>query len=58
MTTGADYYVIEGKLNQVGDELDRPEDFEKRGTGVNTMTYWVTNNILEDWIELPDVTPA
>ena len=52
-----DYYIVEGKVDLVGDELDRPDDFEKRGTGVNTQTYWVSGNVLHDWIELPDVTP-
>lgn len=30
---------------------------EKRGEGVNKLVYWVTDNILEDWIQLPDVKP-
>jgi len=30
---------------------------EKRGEGVNRLVYWVTDNILEDWVQLPDVKP-
>jgi hypothetical protein len=53
-----DYYVAEGMLAGNGaEDIDRPKNFEPRGTGVNTLTYWVTDNVLEDWIELPDITP-
>lgn len=30
---------------------------EKRGEGVNKLVYWVTDNILEDWVQLPDSRP-
>jgi len=30
---------------------------EKRGEGSNKHVYWVTDNILEDWIQLPDIKP-
>ena len=53
-----DYYVAEGMLAGSGaEDIDRPKNFEPRGTGVNALTYWVTDNVLEDWIELPDITP-
>ena len=53
-----DYYVAEGTLAGSGaEDIDRPKNFEPRGTGVNTLTYWVTDSVLEDWIELPDITP-
>ncbi len=43
--------------------LDKPEEIntifgvEKRGEGVNKHVYWVTDNILEDWVQLPDLRP-
>jgi len=30
---------------------------EQRGEGVNRWVYWVTDNLLDDWIQLPDVKP-
>lgn len=30
---------------------------ETRGNGVNTHVYWVTNNLLNDWIQLPECKP-
>lgn len=30
---------------------------EKRGEGVNRLVYWVNDNLLEDWIQLPDANP-
>ena len=28
---------------------------EKRNEGANTYVYWVTDNLLNDWIQLPEV---
>lgn len=43
-----------------GDEegIERPPDFEANGTGVNKNTYWVTTNILDSWVKLPDLLPS
>jgi radial spoke head protein 4/6 len=52
-----DYWVIEGVLDAA--EEDRGHwTQEKRGEGVNRYVYWVNESLLEDWIQLPDVTPA
>lgn len=52
-----DYWVIEGVLEAA--EEDRSHwSQEKRGEGVNKLVYWVNENLLDDWIQLPDVTPA
>lgn len=32
-------------------------DSENYGTGINTYSYWVSNSILGNWVELPLVTP-
>lgn len=51
-----DYWVIEGVLDSA--EEDRAHwSHEKRGEGVNKLVYWVNDNLLEDWIQLPDATP-
>lgn len=51
-----DYYVIEGQLDEF-EELELPSNYEPRGKGVNKYVYWVTDNILSDWIQLPDSNP-
>lgn len=52
----ADFWVVEGILDSSEeDKLDK--DQEARGVGVNKLVYWVTTNLLEDWIQLPDVKP-
>jgi len=30
---------------------------EPRGTGLNNAVYWVSDNLLNDWIQLPDCRP-
>lgn len=30
---------------------------EARGEGVNRWVYWVTDELLSDWVQLPDVKP-
>ena len=30
---------------------------ETRGEGVNKLAFWVTDNLLNDWIQLPDAQP-
>jgi hypothetical protein len=51
-----DYWVIEGVLDQAEEERAH-WSHEKRGEGVNKMVYWVNDNLVEDWIQLPDATP-
>lgn len=54
--TKKDYWVCSGHLPG-SDELDRPRDQEVRGKGCNSLVYWVTDDLLSDWIQLPDVRP-
>lgn len=36
---------------------DAPPTSEMKGNeGINRYTFWVSNSILEDWYELPDIT--
>lgn len=39
------------------EESGLPENMEKRCEGVNQLVYWVTDNLLNDWIQLPDCRP-
>lgn len=56
MATKNDYYVIEGQLHE-NEKLEIPFGQEPRGKGVNNHVYWVTENVMNDWVELPDVNP-
>ena len=59
--TQKDYYIAEGVVEggeEGGEGESRPADQEAKGTGVNKFTYFVTDNVLDKWIKLPDLTPA
>ena len=34
-----------------------PQDVEQKGSGINSLSYWVTSSLSEEWVELPLVTP-
>jgi hypothetical protein len=51
-----DYFVVEGELKEV-EETELSKNCEPRGQGVNKYVYWVTDNILSDWIQLPEANP-
>ncbi len=51
-----DYLVVEGMLESA-EETVTDNIVEKRGLGVNKYVYWVTDCILEDWVQLPDAKP-
>ena len=54
--TYKDYWVVEGILD-AAEEDSADTTMEKRGEGVNKFVYWVTDNLLEDWVQLPDIKP-
>lgn len=56
MGTNKDYWVVSGVLVEP-EENNQNESIEKRGTGVNQLVFWVTDNLLNDWIQLPDCLP-
>lgn len=39
------------------EEKSKNPMIEKRGEGANTHVFWVTENLLKDWIQLPDAEP-
>jgi len=54
--TKKDYWICSGTLG--GDEESGlPAGQEPRGKGVNAVVFWVTDNLLSDWIQLPDCRP-
>lgn len=50
-----DYWIVSGELDST--EMDVDRSCEARGRGCNKLCYWVTDNLLHDWIQLPDVRP-
>lgn len=54
--TQKDYWVASGVL-EAPEEFNLDRNVERRGTGVNQVVFWVTDNLLSDWIQLPDCKP-
>ena len=45
-----------GRLPQAEEDV-KDASMEARGKGVNETVFWVTDNLLNDWIQLPDCKP-
>ena len=54
--TSCDYWIAQGVLNSQEENPANVQQ-EKRGDGVNSTVFWVTNSLVGDWIQLPDVQP-
>ena len=54
--TEQDYWIAIGRLPQAEEDSSDPTA-EARGKGVNETVFWVTSNLLTDWIQLPDARP-
>ena len=54
--TEKDYWVAVGRL-AVAEEDSKDANVERRGEGVNELVFWVTDNLLNDWTQLPDCRP-
>ena len=53
--TEKDYWIASGTLPF---QEEKPQDGqEKRGDGANSQVYWVTQDVLSDWVQLPDAQP-
>jgi len=51
-----DYFIACGNVGKVfQDEIG--EEVEPRGKGVNEITYWVTDDLMDKWVELPLISP-
>ena len=53
--TQKDYWIANGRIPT--SEEPAAKNQEPRGEGVNTFVFWVTDNLLNDWIQLPDCLP-
>ena len=51
-----DYWVAMGSLPQAEEDA-KDNTVEPRGKGVNELVFWVTDSLLNDWIQLPDCRP-
>lgn len=47
--TQKDYWLATGSLS-AAEETSSDKTVEKRGDGVNKSVFWVTDNLLNDWI--------
>lgn len=47
--TQKDYWVVSGVLIEP-EENGIAREVERRGTGINQLVFWVTDNLLNDWI--------
>ena len=47
--TQSDYWIAMGQ-GAPAEEDSKDASVEKRGTGVNSSVFWVTDNLLNDWI--------
>lgn len=54
----SDYYILYGRLKYYTPAKYPKQPFhEPIGLeGINKYTFWVSNNILEDWYQLPEIT--
>ena len=55
--TRSDYWIAMGQ-GAPPEEDCKDTSVEPRGKGVNATVFWVTDNLLGDWIQLPDCRPA
>ena len=54
--TVKDYWLVSGFLPDEGGP--RPKaGAELRGEGVNSTVYWVADDLMNDWVQLPDCLP-
>lgn len=47
--TNNDYWIASGRLDKAEEEVN-DINLEKRGQGVNKVVFWVSTNLLSDWI--------
>jgi hypothetical protein len=55
--TQKDFWIAIGRLPQA-EEDSKDATVESRGKGLNETVFWVTDNLLNDWIQLPDCNPV
>ena len=54
-----DYYIVEATEIEPPENFNYDNDMEKRKEdGINKNVFYVTNDLSEKWIELPDIKPS
>ncbi len=53
----SDYFVLMGSLKNYAYQNGLVQSELRGNEGMNKYTFWVSNSILEDWYELPDISP-
>ena len=57
--TQKDYYIVQGADIDPKEDAVYDNDMEKKKEdGINQYTYYVTNDLSSDWVELPDIKPS
>ena len=57
--TEKDYYIAQGADIEPKEDANYDNDMEKRKEdGINQFVYYVTNDLTQDWVELPDIKPS
>ena len=57
--TEKDYYIVQGSDIDPKEDANYDNDMEKRKEdGINQFVYYVTNDLTQDWVELPDIKPS
>lgn len=56
LCSNQDYWVAWGNLPNQESGPKNPLQ-ESRGKGMNEIVFWVTHNLVNDWVQLPDVQP-
>ena len=46
--TKSDYWIANGRVNSSEEPAEK--GVESRGEGTNTFVFWVTDNLLSDWV--------
>jgi len=54
--TNKNYFVAKG-MHRVNVVDSCPANWEESGAGCNKLSFWVTNGLMEDWVELPVIGP-
>ena len=56
--TEKDYYIAQiSELEPQGEPNYDPDQEHRKEDGVNFFTYYVTNDLTQEWVELPDIKP-
>jgi len=53
-----DYYIAEASKDGADDPDDENPDSEPLGVGANTYSYFVTNDLCDEWTKLPNIKPS